>query len=329
MNDNMDGVTDERETDPPAFVPFRPLCKEVSAASKGTDASDDGTNDADDGTNDADDGTEDADSDDAFDQSEWEREQMRITAMFSGMYTAADGSADSSDGAEAEADDGLTTDVKANSCTANAVDSDAAPRPGLQDDCRLPSVTPDVSSALSDVAPGFAAVVPSLAPLVKSLLLGEEKEPASVSVDALLRALGRQESCARRSAHKKFEVMRVQGVVPPTACAMLREAVDRERCTVADSVDGLPEHQLRLSVEALTGLVGADEYARLARLPVEWVHAENASLGGEPLDEEVAERFGRLQARCVHASMHASMRASMHASMHPCVHPCVRAYMRA
>lgn len=89
--------------------------------------------------------------------------------------------------------------------------------------------------------------------------------------------------------------MRVEGALSAAACARLRQAVDEERCTVADSVDGLPEHQLRLDQAALEELVGAEQCARLLRLPVEYVHTENAQHGGEPVEASVAERFGRLE----------------------------------
>ena len=50
------------------------------------------------------------------------------------------------------------------------------------------------------------------------------------------------------------------GVLSAASCARLRDAVNGlwphwtgERSTVADSVDGLPEHQLRLSARAYGG----------------------------------------------------------------------------
>ena len=151
------------------------------------------------------------------------------------------------------------------------------------------------AAAETELAADFVAKAKTLAPLVRQLLLGE-LAPEAVEVDGLLRALGRdKESCAQRATQKDFDVMRREGVLSADSCQRLRDAVDAQRCVAADSVDGLPEHQLKVDCDSLRALLGADEYARLMALPIEYVHMENALLGGEPVDDETAARFGRLE----------------------------------
>ena len=55
---------------------------------------------------------------------------------------------------------------------------------------------------------------------------------------------------------------------------ILRSAVDRERSTIEDTVDGFPEHQHTLSgADALEALIGVEEARRLWRLPARF-HAQ-------------------------------------------------------
>ena len=277
----------------------------------------------------------DSDADAAFDQAEWEDEQQRLAAMFSTMYSAPNADDEDSDEDDDEYFDEshmqpleimpFMYDV------ADASDHEAEPKDSLEDVDVIPWRPPNMAAAddaadrsggaaaelapspsqasefpecpssseeapslASSLDPAFAAKARRLSPLLRSLLMGD-LDPASVSVESLLCAMGRQrESCAQRAAHKDFDVMKVERALSATSCQRLREAVDRERCTVADSVDGLPEHQLRLDRAALKELVGSADYERLMSLPVDYVHTENAHLGGEAVDAGVAARFGRL-----------------------------------
>ena len=234
---------------------------------------------------------------------EWEAEQRRLTAMFNCMYANDDEEGDEDEDDRCAPPDSTLAPTAApkrsdgDPTEANAADTcnqdDVAGERDVSD-ASFPSGVVDAATHES-MAPAFAAKAQTMAPLLKFLLLGKE-DPAEVPIDALLSAFGRQQdSATKRAVHKDFDVMRVKGVLSATSCQRLRDAVDRERCTVADSVDGLPEHQLRLSRDKLQELVGPDECARLMQLPVEYIRAENAHLGGEPVEDSVAERFGRLE----------------------------------
>ena len=63
-------------------------------------------------------------------------------------------------------------------------------------------------------------------------------------------------------------VLRRPRLLSPEACAALRGAVDRERRTVADSIDGAPNHQLNLSRERLAELIGEAAVSALWELPL-------------------------------------------------------------
>ena len=154
------------------------------------------------------------------------------------------------------------------------------------------------ASAPSPLAPEFSAAAATMPELVRGLLV-EGVEPGTVPVSSLLCALSRsRDRAATRAAHKAFNVMQVSSILSPTACATLRTAVDRDRRVVADSVDGLPEHQLCLTDDALKQLVGKEEHARLMGLPAEYLLHEMkvADPGAEAqLDPSTAERFSQLR----------------------------------
>ena len=259
----------------------------------------------------------------SFDQTSWLVEQQKLQAMFNGLYsndedlTQADQDEDE-DGADQDTDDQDTVVSELGERVFNGPPEGGYHAWALDANVvswRPPAMagSPKVAAAAATstmeesnhkpksqlderiIAQDFAAKAQHLDPLVKSLLFGDVL-PADVPVEALMAALGRaHESCAQRATQKDFDVLRVKGALSPTSCLRLREAVDRERCTVADSVDGLPEHQLRLERESLMDLVGDADFARLMALPVDYVHTENELLGGEPVEADVAQKFGRLQ----------------------------------
>ena len=150
------------------------------------------------------------------------------------------------------------------------------------------------------LAPEFSAAASRMPELVRGILV-EGVDPKTVPVDSLLCALSRsKDRAAQRAAHKAFTVMQIASVISATACATLRAAVDRDRRLAADSVDGLPEHQLCLTDDNLIQLIGAEEHARLMGLPAEFLLHEMraaSTLGSaEPqLDRSTAERFSQLR----------------------------------
>ena len=119
-----------------------------------------------------------------------------------------------------------------------------------------------------DRDPTFAAAASAMPATTRKLLV-ENVPPADVSVEQLLTALGRTTPEALAMAYEA-PVMEVPQLLSAKACATLRAAVDAQRRTDRDSVDGGPEHQLNLSREALELLVGAEECARLFQLPREF-----------------------------------------------------------
>jgi hypothetical protein len=121
----------------------------------------------------------------------------------------------------------------------------------------------DPQSLPSAIPAGFARAAAAMHPTVRSLLV-EGADPATVPVDDLLAALGREGS---PTAAEYGSVMAVPQSLSARACAALRAAVDSQRRLEADSVDGQAEHQLNLSRAALEALVGSAEAAKLWRLP--------------------------------------------------------------
>jgi hypothetical protein len=240
-----------------------------------------------------------------LDEADWLRKQQELSAMFKSLYSNQN-DVDDEQASVSDEDDGKGNDDGAHKGVPAIAESCAEiipcrpPGSSACNDMPMPppaltaTDAPIIGALPDDLAPVFADRVRKLAPLVQAVLLGHV-EPESVPVDSLLGAIGRLEACAKRAAYKEFDIMRVPGALSCDSCARLREAVDRERCTLPDSVDALPEHQLKLDHTSLKELVGADGYSRLMRLPVEYVHAENALLGGEPVEEAMALRFATLQ----------------------------------
>ena len=112
----------------------------------------------------------------------------------------------------------------------------------------------------------FASVVEGMPPCVRNLLV-DNADPAATSVDTLLTALDKHSATARKAA-SAGDVLQVEAVLSPAACATLRASVDADRSVLADTVDSGPEHQLNLSREALERLIGSEEARKLWRLPL-------------------------------------------------------------
>lgn len=231
--------------------------------------------------------------------SNWLKEQCALTAALRSMY-----SSDSSVEEEEERGDAPQSRSQLPAAQQTNEEPEDAPQPEKQRPTGLLIAHADShvtrgrqAAAFGELAPDFVAKARAWnSPLLSSLLLGET-DPSSVGMEELLRALGRQaDSCSQRAVNKDFDVMSIRSALSPASCARLREAVDRERCTVPDSVDGLPEHQLRLSQSELGELIGADDLAALMRLPIDWVRKESKQLGsGEDVDTATVEKFGRLE----------------------------------
>lgn len=108
-------------------------------------------------------------------------------------------------------------------------------------------------------------------PKVVRQLLVDGIEPSEESADSLLEALrlhGVTYTHARLGLDSKAEIaiLRSTNALNSDACARLRAAVDHERQTRSDSVDGSPDHQLNLSREALESFIGSAPVAGLWKL---------------------------------------------------------------
>lgn len=90
----------------------------------------------------------------------------------------------------------------------------------------------------------------------------------------LLRALRLSEPAYRAALsglqqNSERSVLREQEVLPKSACATLREAVDAAVTTQPhgkDTVDGAPDFQVNLTVDQMTNLIGIENMARLGSL---------------------------------------------------------------
>lgn len=131
----------------------------------------------------------------AFDQQEWEEEQQRLTAMFNNMYSARDDDGSAGEEEEEGDDDCCAEATVAPPRKEVAVVAGHTAGPSAQRSPSPPCGDFDLDG--KGIAPEFAAKVRSLPPLLRSLLLGHE-DPATISVEKLLLALGREDSCAER-----------------------------------------------------------------------------------------------------------------------------------
>ena len=131
----------------------------------------------------------------------------------------------------------------------------------------------EAPSAHADLPAEFAQQAASM-PLVLRRLLVDNVNPSYASLPSLLRALrlGPTENslAIRACGRPSHELLLVRKrLLRLEACAALRMAVDdvQRRSTKLDSVDGLAEHQLDLTLEALVPIVGDEAVATLRTVP--------------------------------------------------------------
>ena len=110
-------------------------------------------------------------------------------------------------------------------------------------------------------------------PLYVRELICFNGDPSGVPVATLLHCLKRTQNVHHKNA-RRGDVLSRRACLSPHSCMALRRAVDRERSSLADTVDGFPEHQHSLSgADALEALIGVEEARRLWRLPAQF-HAQ-------------------------------------------------------
>ena len=122
------------------------------------------------------------------------------------------------------------------------------------------------STKAVEIPADFAALASVMPPTVRKLLV-DGAPPSSVPVGALLADLRVDPSRHLLRGDLRAHIMRKRDFLDEETCASLRAAVDRERNTNIDSVDGAPDHQLRLNMAQLERLVGADAKRQLLLLP--------------------------------------------------------------
>ena len=114
----------------------------------------------------------------------------------------------------------------------------------------------------------FAALYEQMPRCVRRVVC-DGAEPESVSLDELHKELHIPQHVV--SALKNAKVLRKRAMISSAECSALRDAIDCEgSSTRADTVDGAAEHQLNLSVERLSALVGDETARALCRLPAEF-----------------------------------------------------------
>lgn len=139
------------------------------------------------------------------------------------------------------------------------------------------SVDPDFQEgSLAGLAPEFVAQAVKMPTALRKLLV-DGVSADTVSPAAVFRAL-KLSPQLYRAARIGMEgapsemVHTATGVLIPAVCASLRAAVDADRTTGRDTVDGAPDHQLNLTPDALEALVGTDTMHTLATLMDEHQH---------------------------------------------------------
>ena len=120
---------------------------------------------------------------------------------------------------------------------------------------------------MSSVTPSeFAAIAAAMPPTVRRLLV-EGAEPSAVPVADLLADLKIDPSRHFLQGGLCAHVMSESVILDRATCARLRQAVDAERQTKVDSVDGAVDHQLVLTPQRLRSFVGEAVAQRLFTLP--------------------------------------------------------------
>ena len=146
-----------------------------------------------------------------------------------------------------------------------------------------PGARQDAQDAVSSTFADAAAKMPTT---VRSLLV-ENADPCSISVDALLTDLGIKPERHLLTADDA-KVVHAPSSLSAAACAALREAVDRSCGAKADSVDGLPDHQLPLTFDQLSSLIGGEEARALVALPA--AHFANKCADAEERPSDIFVR---------------------------------------
>ena len=136
------------------------------------------------------------------------------------------------------------------------------------------------------VSSPFADAAAKMPTTVRSLLV-DNAAPCSISIDALLADLGINPERHLLTADDA-KVVHAPSSLSAAACAALREAVDRSCGAKADSVDGLPDHQLPLTFDQLSSLIGGEEARALAALPA--AHFANKCADAEERPSDIFVR---------------------------------------
>jgi hypothetical protein len=154
--------------------------------------------------------------------------------------------------------------------------------PSLRDE--VVTIDPGLARLLGDaVTNEFRAQALRMPTLSRRLLL-EGMTPTSVAPEALLSELQLEAGTASRARHglgSRTAILQRPGILPASACARLRAAVDAERQQKCDTVDGSPDEQLNLSAAQLDELI-ADPSASAALwgLPAEFLLSDSQDDGG-------------------------------------------------
>ena len=134
----------------------------------------------------------------------------------------------------------------------------------------------------AELPPEFVMLATRMPPTVRGLLV-ENADPSGVSVEALFDELG-LDPARHLASEADAHVMRVPGCLSEATCAVLRKAVDRERNTRVDSVDGAADHQLPLTLAQLGSLIGEPRARSLCKLATVFQKAgveDESSISGE------------------------------------------------
>ena len=133
----------------------------------------------------------------------------------------------------------------------------------------LSPLSPPSSPSSLPIPPSFVPLANAMPPLSQQLLLLNSL-PAAVDPRALLAELKLPShilAAAERGLADSSSVMAAKAVLSPSQCRALREAVDADCQRKSDSVDGGPDHQLKLSRSQLASLVGSPAVEALWSLP--------------------------------------------------------------
>lgn len=158
---------------------------------------------------------------------------------------------------------------------------------------------------VTDLPPDFVNQARRMAlPIRRLIVCGTP--PSEVTAAAVVHALRLPLSQFRSAVHcvrassgacGHSLLQRQQRCLDGAACARLRAAVDASAATNADSVDGLPDHQLDFrSLAELEGLIGAESIQTLQRIPEAFYAAARvtAADGKAPHVEETQPSYQRL-----------------------------------